>query len=399
MSKIMVIAGGEWQCPLVKNIKEMGHEIICSNLYEDSPAFKYADYCEVADVLDKEKNLEIALKYLPDAVLTDQSDIAVTTVAYVADKLGIKGIGLNIAEQFTNKRKMREFCKNNNFPTPAYKECDSKCTAQEFFRKVGKKMIMKPLDSQSSRGVHIINCEGDIEKYFDETVSFSNSTNSVLLEEYIKGTEFTVDGIMTPDGYYTTAISRKKHFDYNPSIAQELLFTYCDDVYDYEKLERINEDIATGMGLPFGLTHAEYKCENGEFYLIEIAARGGGTKISSNIVPIMSGLNTNKVLVDELLGNRQKIELRKKDTRCAMLGFFDFKAGIVESVEGIDDAKKLVGVDDLYLDIHPGQEIGEAQDDRSRVGHYILWADDIKKLRELQREVLKIVKVVYREVR
>ena len=158
----MVIAGGEWQCPLVKSIKEMGHEVICSNLYEDSPAFKYADCCEVADVLDKERNLQIALQYLPDAVLTDQSDIAVTTVAYVADKLGIKGIGMNIAEQFTNKRKMREFCKNNNFPTPAYKECASKCTAKEFYSEVGRKMIMKPLDSQSSRGGHIINNEDDI---------------------------------------------------------------------------------------------------------------------------------------------------------------------------------------------------------------------------------------------
>ena len=42
----------------------MGHFVICSNLYEDSPAFVYADVCEVANVLDKEKNLEIAKKYM-----------------------------------------------------------------------------------------------------------------------------------------------------------------------------------------------------------------------------------------------------------------------------------------------------------------------------------------------
>ena len=64
MSRVMVIAGGDWQVELVKKIKSMGHYVICSNLYENSPAFKYADACEVADVLDKERNLEIAKKLL-----------------------------------------------------------------------------------------------------------------------------------------------------------------------------------------------------------------------------------------------------------------------------------------------------------------------------------------------
>ena len=70
MARIMVIAGGSWQCPIVKTAKEMGHYVLCSNLYEDSPAFKFADERKVANVLDKEKNLEIALGFKPDAVLT-----------------------------------------------------------------------------------------------------------------------------------------------------------------------------------------------------------------------------------------------------------------------------------------------------------------------------------------
>ncbi len=53
MAKIMVIAGGDWQIELIKKAKSMGHFVICSNLYENSPAFLYADACEVSDVLDK----------------------------------------------------------------------------------------------------------------------------------------------------------------------------------------------------------------------------------------------------------------------------------------------------------------------------------------------------------
>ena len=58
----MVIAGGEWQTPLVKKAKDLGHYVLCTNLYQDSPAFKYADQNEVADVLDKKRNLFVAYK-------------------------------------------------------------------------------------------------------------------------------------------------------------------------------------------------------------------------------------------------------------------------------------------------------------------------------------------------
>ena len=111
MKKVMVIAGGDWQIELIKKAKQMGNYVICSNLYEDSPAFPYADACEVADVLDKERNLEIAKKYMPDAVISDQSDIAVPTVAYLNEKLGLRGIGTERADIFTDKSVMRKFCK------------------------------------------------------------------------------------------------------------------------------------------------------------------------------------------------------------------------------------------------------------------------------------------------
>ena len=56
--RLMIIAGGTWQVPLVKKAKELGCFVVNSNLYEDSPGFKYADVTAVADVRDKEKNLQ-----------------------------------------------------------------------------------------------------------------------------------------------------------------------------------------------------------------------------------------------------------------------------------------------------------------------------------------------------
>ena len=137
----MVIAGGDWQIELIKQAKKMGHYVICSNLYEDSPAFAYADACEVANVLDKEKNLEIARKYKPDAVISDQSDIAVPTVAYLNEQLGLKGIGTELANLFTDKSLQRDYCRKHDIAIPDFKLCQTPEDAEEMLLKYGKIII------------------------------------------------------------------------------------------------------------------------------------------------------------------------------------------------------------------------------------------------------------------
>lgn len=392
MARVMVIGGGTWQCPLVRLAKSKGNYVICSNLYENSPAFEYSDVGAVADILDKEKNLEIAKEYKPDVVITDQSDIAVTTVAYVAEKMGIRGIGINMAHRFTNKYLMRDFTNKAGFASPKYRLCYNVEDAKTFLAELPKGII-KPIDSQSSRGIHIVESASDIDRFFEDCIQYSHSEKAVLLEEYIDGTEFTVDGIKIPADYVITAISEKEHYSYNPNVARKLVFSQENERFDYNKLRGINKKMVEAMGLPFGLTHAEYKYKDGNFYLIEIAARGGGTKISSDIVPLVSGINSNEILLDVLSGDFEKI-VRKPHHECAVLGFFDFKPGKVVEILGLEEAYALPGVHDLGLDVNVGDQLGQAKDDRSRCGYYIVYADSMEELRDRENSLIDKVKVV-----
>lgn len=383
MAKVMIVAGGMWQCPIVQLAKKMGHYVICSNLYEDSPAFKFADVGLVANVLDKEKNLEFAKEYQPDVILTEQSDIAVTTVAYVAEQLGIKGITLEIAKRFTNKHLMRVYTERAGFVSPKNALVYTKEEAKAFINNVPKSII-KPLDSQSSRGVHIVASQDDIDEFFDDCISYSNSEKAIIIEEYIDGTEFTVDGIKTNDDYYVTAISEKSHYEYNPNIANRLFFAPNNKKYDYDKLRKVNKEMVKALGIPYGITHAEYKYKDGEFYLIEIAARGGGNKISSHIVPTVSGINSNEILIHILLD--EKFELTEKEKHpYAVLGFFDFKPGRIVAIEGMEEVRELPGVLDIMLEVSVGDILENATDDRTRCGYYIIFADSEDEL--LLREI------------
>ena len=81
-----------------------------------------------------------------------------------------------------------------------------------------------------------------------------------------------------------------------------MFFSYDNDKFDYDLLRKVNDEYVNKTGLPFGLTHAEYKYEDGKYYLIEIGARGGGNLIGSHIVPLISGVDNYTYLIEKTLG-------------------------------------------------------------------------------------------------
>lgn len=400
--KIFVIGGGIFQVPLCRKIKEMGYELVNSNLYENSPSFEYADYCFVSDVLDKEYNLKIAKELDVDAVLTDQTDIAVPTVAYIAEQLGLNGIGTEKAELFTNKSKMREFCESIGFSSPEYLVARSLEEAEAFLTQLDTPIVIKPLDSQASRGVKIINGIDELRENFNSTLSCSRNDAAVLCERYVNGREFTVDGYFINGVHHTLAISKKHHYKHNKSIASELFFATDDEQYDYDLLRKENDRLMNASGIPFGLTHCEYKIENGKYFLIEMAARGGGTYISSLIVPSLSGVDNYEILIKQALGEEiPQVVDSKGDYENMILKFLDPLAftteqnKVIKAIKGIEEVKKIPGIIHFELELSPGDHIQNAQDDRGRIGYYIAGGKSEKEISNIEQEVYRRLELVF----
>lgn len=394
MANVLVVSGGELQIPIIKKAKELGHYVVCSNLYEDSIGFAYADAGEVSDVLDKEKNLEIAKKYNIDFVVTDQSDIAVPTVAYVSERLGLKGIGTKIAERFTNKYLMRKIAGEKGFCIPDFVKCISYNEAKVFAEK-HRKSIIKPVNSQGSRGIYTILCEEDFEEKFKKAMSYAHDDKAVIIEEYIDGTEFTVDGLKIENRYDILAISEKKHYKHNKNVASEMLFSNNSSVYDYNELKKVNRDLVFAMELPFGMTHAEYKYSDGKFYLIEIAARGGGARISSDIVPVMSGINSNEIFLRYMNDEKPEYNIKNFDDKYVILKFFDFKCGKVKKVIGLDDVKNWDNVIDIQIKLSQGDIISTPENDSLRLGYYIATAESKEEIDILCNKIEQTVWIEY----
>lgn len=397
---IVVLPGIQWQIKLVQKLRSLGYRVTVINPATDSPAFPYADGHIVSDIFATDRYLPLLDKQHVDAVMSDECDIATELVATLADHFKVPSQTVPMAQLYTNKVKMREFLQTHHLPCPAFRICYSLEEALAFYRSLKKQMIIKPIDSNSSHGVFTIDSEDDLQKHFDESIHFSRTDKAVICEQYITGTEFTIDGIKTEYGHCCLAISEKKHYAHNDNIANELFFSYSNPQYDYNRLRAINDQYVNLSGLPFGLTHAEYKYENGEFYLIEIGARGGGNLISAEIVPRVSGYDNYDALIKKALGEPvTDIPTVKSEfkNRCAVLKFFDTpgEGGLVRAIEGIDFLDNDKHIITYHLKFKVGDYIEKAACDTARVGYYIAYAESREELIQLMNQIDKSFKIIY----
>lgn len=397
--KVIVLAGTKSQIPLIIRLKKMGYYVININPYQNSPAFKYADEFIVEDILNKNRIVEIARENSVTAIMSEMCDIAVPIIAYVSEKLGLRGISRRLARLYTDKFEMREFCRINGFKYPKYSKCFSEKEVLAFFKQIKKKMIIKPLDANSSRGVYIIHTEEEINGIFEKVVEFSKIENSVICEEYIEGTEFTADGIVTEKSHVTLAISEKKHYKHNGNIACELLFSNYNHDYDYNRLRELNDRFVNKSGLNIGITHAEYKYSNGEFYLIEIAARGGGNFIASDIVPYMSGVDIYEYLILEStnkMGLPKGITLNNFVEKYIVLKFLDFAEvdGVIKEIKGLEILENSHNIIRWDLNIRQGDSIKPVDNDSNRRGYYIAAADSLMELKELIKVTSNSIEII-----
>lgn len=171
---------------------------------------------------------------------------------------------------------------------------------------------------------------------------------------------------------------------------------------DYNLLRKQNDKYVNKTGLPFGLTHAEYKWNGKEFVLIEIGARGGGNFISSHIVPALYDIDSYKILLNSILGkiNDDIKEVPKDREKCVVLKFFDVtcNGGRVIDIENVDLLSKNKDVLLYEFRFKKGDVIKKAENDSARVGFYIAQKNTRQELINFINKVDKIVKIKFDEV-
>lgn len=335
---IMVLGAGALQVPLINRVIEKGFNPVVVSLNSDEPGMKMVKDTIVADFVEEELMLQYAKQYNIAGIVTDQTDLPVRTVAYVSEKLNLPGIGYETACLFTDKFKMREKCREIGVKTLEYELAGNLDAAKAFFKNLGKDVIIKPLNNQGSKGVCKVTSLAELEEKFSEAERYSRG-EKILLEEFVKGEdELVIEGVAL-DGWCENLVCGDTHYFNLPDVfsARQRIFPSVNKPAIVEQALDLNKRIIKGFGLSRGLTHGEYIISDGQVYLIEIAARGGGVFISSDIIPLMTGFDTTSFIIDIATKQNVKRPVISVTGKVVCYVAFFLPEGTVQSVTGIEE--------------------------------------------------------------
>lgn len=367
MKKLIVVGANEFQKKLIIKARGMGYETHVFSWEDGSIGKDYSDYFYPISIVEKDEIFNKAKEINPDGICSIASDLAMPTVNYVANNLGLIGNSLHCTEITTNKYLMRNILLENKLPCPKYylvkgiDDLDINCLQFP--------LITKPIDRSGSRGICKVNSIDQLKESIEKSkgVSFDDE---ILVEEYIDGREFSVEFISKNKSHKFLQITEKFTTGAPSFIEKGHLSPARINEKLKQKIIEIIYKSLTALEISQGASHSELKINsNGEIKIIEIAARMGGDYIGSDMVINSTGYDFVKNVINISLNQDiDKIE-RLKELNC-FVGFIFNK----------DDEARFKEVylkyPDIILESMVKDEFDNVSDSSTRNGYYILKPDE-----------------------
>ncbi len=310
MKKKLAILGASYlQKPLVEKANEMGLQTHVFAWKEGNVVEDICDFYYDISILDKEEILKICESLAINGIISVASDAAMPTVNYVANKLNLVGNSMWCSEVTTDKFKMREALSAGQINIPKYLLV-TEINSKKADINVDLPVIVKPVDRSGSRGVTLINEGKNLKAAINNAISESFSSKAIV-EEFIEGSEFSVEAISMHGEHRILAITEKTTsgapYFVELGHKQPARLTFEQKL----KIEEITLKSLACLQIENGMSHTELKLSKGDVpVIIEVAARMGGDFIGSVLTTQSTGIDTLKLVIEIAL-NRE-IEIKKR---------------------------------------------------------------------------------------
>lgn len=363
MKKLAIIGASYLQNPLIEKANQRGIETHVFAYKDDAIGEETAFCFYPISIIEKDAILEKCQEIGIDGICTISSDLAVVTVNYVAEKMGLIGNSIEATINSTNKFHMRQRFFENNDPSPkSYKVQSSNELVDDLLT---YPVIVKPLDRSGSRGITKVFCFSELEDAICHAQD-QGFEKSALVEEFVEGDEYSVEYISWRGNHHFLAITKKHttgspHFIETGHVEPALLSAEIT-----EKIKKIVSHALTGLGIQYGASHSEIKItEAGVIQIIEIAGRMGGDFIGSSLVELTTGFDYLSAVINISLGIEPKVKVSSR-THAAIR--FIFNQNDLNTLETMKRDHPEIIVDYAIFNMHTPKEV---TDSSHRYGYYI----------------------------
>ncbi len=311
----------------------------------------------------------------PKYIFSFNSDAALVPSSILRNKFNLKGLSIYQSSLMTNKVSIKNLLKKNKFNYANYKIYLNKKNLKSKFKNFNFPIIIKPVHGSGSRGVQFFKTKEKLNNFIKNDNFYEKQ--KLIIEEYIKGQEFSIEAFVSNRKIKILSISKRKIFkkitakEINTKKIDKLKYNLIEDtICKFINLTKIDN-------CPF---HFEIiYTKNNKIYIIDAAARGGGYFVADYLVKKNINFNINKALIDINLKNKIiKFDNIKLNSYHVCLKYFLSKKGKIEKIKK-PQIPKLSNLKFITF-----KKVGDSSNDHKcdgdRLGAIIGYDKNIKKL-------------------
>jgi biotin carboxylase len=178
----------------------------------------------------------------------------------------------------------------------------------------------------------------------------------ILVEEFVSGPELSLEGLLERGSLSVLALFDKPDPLDGPFFEETIYVTPSRrPVAEQAAIRDLVAEGARALELSDGPVHAEVRFGPSGPRLIEIAARSIGG-LCSRTLSFGTGMSLEEIILRSAL--RLSVETLERESAAAGVLMIPIpKAGVLESVEGLDRARAVPGIVDAVISAHAGQRL------------------------------------------
>jgi biotin carboxylase len=218
--------------------------------------------------------------------------------------------------------------------------------------------VLKPTTLSASRGVIRANNPHEFRAALARIAKIleNEADRSIQVESFIPGREFALEGVVTNGRLHTLALFDKPDPLDGPFFEETIYLTPSREPSGIQQaIFDTTQRAATALGLTNGPLHAEMRVNDAGVWMLEIAARPIGG-LCSRVLRFDNNVSLEEILLRHAVGEDvSKIRLQPGAHGVMMIPIPS--AGVYRGVDGVEDARAVVGIEDVIITAKEGQKM------------------------------------------
>lgn len=323
--------------------------------------------------------------------------------AHVAEALGLSGNPVAAADATRSKKSMRSRFEAAGMRTPWCTHAAADADLETILPRMAYPCVVKPLGLSGSRGVIRANSAAELEAAVGRVRALlarpqvraqrTGLTDELLIEGYVDGHEYAIEGLLTDGALRVLAIFDKPDPLEGPFFEETIYVTPPGVPKNVQQAIEAEVQRATiALGLAHGPIHAECRVGEEGVTMLEVAARPIGG-LCSKVLRFVAGeesLALEELLLRHALGEDTSRLIREGSAAGVMMIPIP-RRGILKAVSGETAARAVPHIEDVTITAKQDQLLEPLPEGDSYLGFIFARAEGshaaVSALREAHRRL------------